>query len=896
VELAAVATVVSVGSSVRRRLRVVPFLAKAAQSALVALTCFATAPLAAQPVIADVRQGTNLTVAIAPDGATLVIDLLGQLWRLPVTGGGAEPLTEPGEQARNPRVSPDGRGVVYQRLVADHWDLWLLDLTTREQQPLTATVDDERDPDFSADGRSVVFATNRTGHYCLWSIALDGRVETQLTEEAGDAFFPTVSEQGLIAYVLDRGSESALRVLGPDGAAMTVYTGDGHLTAPSWRPGSGVLVFAEQTAPLTNELRMLLLGDPRVVKPLIENEDVFASRPAWISGSEFVYAADGQLWRRALAHPTRQPIHLFAAVAVNAFPPPNDMRPFDERGPRPVFGIAGAVRSRDGRRVAFTALGDLWLVERGEPERLTNDVYVELDPTFAPDGESLVFASERSGQFELWRYALRDRRVTQLTFGALKPHAPAVSPDGKQIAFLEADSLEPWAPVRLKVLATPGGQAVTVATGLIGASAPQWSQDGTTLRIHASAAQTIDRPATRLHVELIRDLVPERAGIVPGRGAAPTIAMQWQPPAPPDDFVLEVDRLFDGVHADYRRYVDVHVRAGRIAAISARGIVPPQGKVIALPDATVIPGLIDVHAHQSSLAGERLGRAWLAYGVTTVREVAADVPEALERAEVWATGRSPGPHLIVTPAAGVPPESVPSDPRAPVRALPGIANGFAHSVAKQRASAALPRLLGVGQQDRVALESPLTPYELELSPGFSAYQDGFSRLLAAGAVFSPGLGVWAGLTGWPGRTQPWQRDSAYAALFTPVERAAWSRDGLPAALPALQNTVARLIRAGGRVAVGSDAPTVPYGLGLHLELALLGAAGLSNDQVLRLATAEGALALGIERDVGTLEEGKLADFVVLDGDPLSRLDDTLRIVAIAKGGVWYERAALLQHP
>jgi hypothetical protein len=260
-------------------------------------------------------------------------------------------------------------------------------------------------------------------------------------------------------------------------------------------------------------------------------------------------------------------------------------------------------------------------------------------------------------------------------------------------------------------------------------------------------------------------------------------------------------------------------------------------------------------------------------------------------------GLTPGPHLIVTPAASVPPESVPNDPRAPVRTLPSIANGFAHTLAKQIDSLAPASLGGVARQDRVALESPLTPYELELSPGFSAYQDGFSRLLAAGAVFTPGLGAVAGLNGWPDRTQPWLRDSAYSALFTPVEQAAWAREGLAtAAVPALQNTVARLIRAGGRVAAGSDAPTVPYGLGLHLELALLGAAGLSNDQVLRLATAEGALALGLERDIGTLEEGKLADFVVLDGDPLDRLADTLRIVAVVKGGVWYERAALLQRP
>ena len=96
------------------------------------------------------------------------------------------------------------------------------------------------------------------------------------------------------------------------------------------------------------------------------------------------------------------------------------------------------------------------------------------------------------------------------------------------------------------------------------------------------------------------------------------------------------------------------------------------------------------------------------------------------------------------------------------------------------------------------------------------------------------------------------------------------------------------MRAGGRVGVGSDAPAVPYGLGLHLELALLARAGIANDQVLRMATAEGALALGLEQQIGTLEQGKLADFVVLDGDPLAHIGDTLRIVAVAKGGTWYD--------
>ena len=78
--------------------------------------------------------------------------------------------------------------------------------------------------------------------------------------------------------------------------------------------------------------------------------------------------------------------------------------------------------------------------------------------------------------------------------------------------------------------------------------------------------------------------------------------------------------------------------------------------------------------------------------------------------------------------------------------------------------------------------------------------------------------------------------------------------------------------------------------------ALLSDAGLANDQVLRLATANAALALGLERELGTIEVGKRADFVVLRGDPLTRIADTLRIEATVKAGEWHTRESLLQSP
>jgi Tol biopolymer transport system component len=849
---------------------------------LASLLTLAACAAAAEERIADVRQGTNLSAALAPDGSTLVVDLIEQLWSLPATGGGAVPLTPAGEQARNPRFSPDGGQVVYQRRSGAQWDLWLLDMATGEQRPLTTSPSDEREPDFTRDGSAVVFASDRTGHYCLWSMTLHGGVETQLTEESGTASFPTVSEQGLVAYVHSRDDEWSIRVLGLDGAIDVVHTSASRLSPPSWRPGGGVLVFGEQDSAETSRLQLLVLGEPRVLKSLSGGEDLFASRAAWRSGAEFLYTADGQLWRRGIVTPTREPVHLNAAVIVDVASPPAPLAPLDEAAARPAFGINGLARSADGRRSAFTAVGDLWLADRGEPRRLTDDPFVDLDPAFFPDSDSLVFASERTGQFELWRLEPREGSTTQLTFGALQPRRPTVRPDGNAVAYFESASLEPASAAVVKVLDLRRREDSTVAKNVVGASALAWADDGRTLIVRARSAEPVAGRDIRIDL-----------GTSPAPAARETAAeapsVEWRTPPPPPDYVVEVGRLFDGIRDTYYRHVDVHVRGGRIAAIVGRGVLPPVGPVIDARDATVIPGLVDLHAHQSSLVGERLGRAWLAYGVTTVRELTTSTDEAIERAEAWASGRSPGPRLVVSPIGAAEPNSSPA-----VRAYPGIAHGLAHSLRRQARETAVPpwELSALPARLRDEVDTP--GLELALSPGFTAYQDSFSRLVTSETTFVTGLAAVAGLHDWP-PPHP-RRDDAYG-LFTPVEQAVWERpDALGSAIPALERTIARLVRAGGRVGVGSDAPAVPYGLGVHLELALLAEAGIPNDQVLRMATAGGAIALGVEREVGTLEEGKLADFVVIDGDPLTHIADTQRIVAVVKGGVWRERSALIAAP
>jgi Amidohydrolase family len=99
--------------------------------------------------------------------------------------------------------------------------------------------------------------------------------------------------------------------------------------------------------------------------------------------------------------------------------------------------------------------------------------------------------------------------------------------------------------------------------------------------------------------------------------------------------------------------------------------------------------------------------------------------------------------------------------------------------------------------------------------------------------------------------------------------------------------VGELDRAGVPIAAGTDGGDLPFVLpafGLHDELALLVRAGLTPLRALRAATIEPARLVGLDRELGTVEPGKLADLVVLDADPLADIRNTTRIHTVLTRG------------
>jgi imidazolonepropionase-like amidohydrolase len=109
-----------------------------------------------------------------------------------------------------------------------------------------------------------------------------------------------------------------------------------------------------------------------------------------------------------------------------------------------------------------------------------------------------------------------------------------------------------------------------------------------------------------------------------------------------------------------------------------------------------------------------------------------------------------------------------------------------------------------------------------------------------------------------------------------------------------QELTGKLHKAGVPLLAGTDAPEpfVPPGSSLHLELELLVESGLSPGAALRSATLENARALGKEKELGSIEAGKLADMVLLDANPLDDIRNTRRIARVIKGGRVIDLAAL----
>ncbi|HEY0159522.1 MAG TPA: amidohydrolase family protein [Thermoanaerobaculia bacterium] len=173
-----------------------------------------------------------------------------------------------------------------------------------------------------------------------------------------------------------------------------------------------------------------------------------------------------------------------------------------------------------------------------------------------------------------------------------------------------------------------------------------------------------------------------------------------------------------------------------------------------------------------------------------------------------------------------------------------------------------------------------------------------ARLRERNVVVDPTLVVFEGMfTARLGQVSPTY--AAIAERFPPQVRRWFVTGGLPvpegmddryrASFRKMMDLIAELHRAGVTIVAGTDALA---GFALHRELELYAQAGIPNADVLRIATLVPAQVLKRDRDLGTIEPGKLADLIVVDGDPLRNMSDIRNVVTVVKDGVVFDPKAL----
>jgi Tol biopolymer transport system component/imidazolonepropionase-like amidohydrolase len=379
-------------------------------------------------------EGTSMAAAVSPDRRWIAIDLVGALWVLPIRGGEARRITPDLLEARQPTWSSDSRLIAFQGYDDGAWHVYAIGRDGSGLRQLTTGVFDDREPAWSHDGTRIAFSSDRAGGiYTIWELAVNSGRLRQLSTRDGWMPSWSASDQALTFLSRDEFNPSAMpRARNPglwsidadNHERLILPARDGQMAdAVGWSPNGTDLAYAAQGQLFVNG------------REVAADEDVFPFRPQWVSRSELIYTADGHIKRRSMTGNTSI-IPFSATVSLRRSAYTIQHRGLEPSDPQPVTGIVAPAVSPDGRSIAFSAMGDAWvLAGDGAPVQVTDDEAVEMDPAWSPDGSQLAFSSDRDGRMDLWVHDFRTNEQRRLTDRGGVSGA-AWSPDGNHIAFL----------------------------------------------------------------------------------------------------------------------------------------------------------------------------------------------------------------------------------------------------------------------------------------------------------------------------------------------------------------------------------------------------------------------------------------------------------------------------
>ena len=884
--------------------------------------------------------------AFSPDGRYVYYDQAGafeynrnvhagifQISRYDRQTGVITPVTRAEGGAVRPTPSPDGKWLAFVRRIGLRTVLMLRDLDAGSERVLFDGLDHDQMeawtlhgafPGFgwTPDSKRIVIAYGGKIHSLEISsgratdIPFTARVQVPMTRtvhfpqslETGDTFrarvirWPTISPDGktLLFQAVGRIWSMAL----PNGQPRRVTQGDRLEYAPAFSPDGRWVAFTTWSDSLGGAVwKVPFRGTTGAPARLTTHADQYAN-PAWspdgrriafVEGSDEVNRGSdlsGEFYLRLRwVSAAGGEVHDIATT-------PN--RGANRRMPRLSW-------SSDGSRVLFQAtkgdttfLTSIRLDGTDERQLARNDVADEM--VASPDGRYIAFKE------------LHNMYVAPL---------PMVS--DKAVAISSKSS-----PTPVKQLSRWGGDWIAW-TG--GSSAVTWSLGPSVYRQRIDSIFAEERRAENAKPDSARvadSLAKARADTGAAARARPNpvvkgdefqVNLSVPRLAPRGVLALTGARIVTMKGDEVIENGTVVIENDRIRAVGATGqvAVPAGARTVDVAGRTIIPGLIDVHAHMGYFAldinPERPADYYanLAYGVTTTHDPSASTHLVFSNKELVDAGEILGPRILSTGFILYGARNTErafinnlEEARGHLRRIKAL-GGFSVKSYNQLRRDARQWIIQAAREERMHVYpeggSTLAMNGSMLIDGHTGIEhslpvaelrEDFVKLMGqSGTGYTPTLIVSYG--GVFGENYWYQASDVFRnerlLRFTPraaVDARARRRMLVPEEEYyhiEIAKAARRIVDAGGRVQLGAHGQL--QGLGAHWELWMLQQGGLTPHQTLRAATLWGAEYLGLGSQLGSIEPGKLADLVILDANPLESIRNSEKIGMVMKGGLLY---------
>ena len=418
------------------------------------------------------NEGTWMNLDVSPDGKTIVFDLLGDIYKMPITGGKAELLRSGMAYEVQPRFSPDGSKISFTSDAGGGDNIWIMDAEGENARQLTK--ENFRllnNAVWTPDGNAIVarkhFTSGRSlGAGEMWLYHIGGEGGLQLTERKNDqqdVNEPSISPDGRYLYYSEDMYPGGMFQYNKDpnkqiyvikrydfetGKNRTITGGPGGAARPQVSPDGKKLAFIKRVRTKSVlYIHDLETGEEWPVYDKLSKDQqeawaIFGVYPgfSWMpSGKELVFWSEGKINKVNIENYEAEVIPFEVENTIEiAETHRSEHQLFSEEFNPKV--IRHAVTSPNGKTLVFNAVGYLWKksLPNGKPQRITKGEDFEFEPAFSPNGKEIVYVTWNDSEMgAVMKVGLNGRNPQKLTSEKGIYRNPAFSNNGEQIVFVK---------------------------------------------------------------------------------------------------------------------------------------------------------------------------------------------------------------------------------------------------------------------------------------------------------------------------------------------------------------------------------------------------------------------------------------------------------------------------